>query len=132
MYKAGDGAPHAALLADNKAALRARKSELKALAGRINAAKRDMDSVKATAAAANAAAKAAGTAADAAAEAEWTTQLRGLKRDYKAAYDEMRGVQSDADYTAQLVEAATRQLVDAFAAWCAHSFRLLACLLASK
>ncbi len=81
-----------------------------------------MDEVKAAAAAAEAApAPPAGSAeADAAAEvaSQRASRLRALKREYKAAYDEMKAVQSDADYTSSLVEAATRELVEAFSAWC--------------
>jgi vacuolar-type H+-ATPase subunit E/Vma4 len=77
-----------------------------------------VDAVKASAAAL-APAAAPGADADAAAAADArAARLKALKRAYKAAFDEMKGVQSDADYTATLVEACTRELVAAFDAWC--------------
>jgi hypothetical protein len=59
----------------------------------------------------------AAAAEEAAAAQERGTRLKSLKRAYKTAYDEMKMVQSDSEYTSGLVEACTRELVAAFTAW---------------
>jgi len=107
-YKLGVGAEHASLLAHNKAALKEQRRAIKALAERINAAKLEIDALK------------AGAAPDAAGgddDADRRARLCAAKRAYKQAHEEHTFVRSDAEYTASLVETCARELVAGFEAW---------------
>jgi kinesin family protein 6/9 len=108
-YKSGPGQEATALLAHNKAAVKDAKRAAKALAERCNAAKLDIDSLK------------AGPPDEDATSAEQRkARLGAAKKVYKAAHDELTMVKSDADYASSLVEACARDLVAGFEVWFAE------------
>ena len=106
LYKSGPGQEATALLAHNKAAVKDAKRAAKALAERCNAAKLDIDSLKA-----------GPPDEDAAAAEQRKARLVAAKKVYKAAHDELTMVKSDADYASSLVEACARDLVAGFELW---------------
>ncbi|MEW5311851.1 MAG: hypothetical protein WDW38_003535 [Sanguina aurantia] len=119
-FKAGPAAAKTALLAENRARLRERKARAKELSLAINATKKELDTVKATADKLKATRLAAG-GEDAqvltSSELDALSQLKALKSSYREAFNELSSVKSEADYTAQLVEACQAEVVHDFDVW---------------
>eukprot|EP00899_Mesostigma_viride_P022312 jgi/Mesvir1/3265/Mv16400-RA.1 len=124
-YKRTLGAEIASIQAENKAALKEKKRRSKELATTINSCKRDIDNLKVQIDEKKAARDAAGGGADTPEGAEVLDEedlalllrLKEQKKEYRTAFEELKVVKSEVEYTQQLVDQSTQQLLLDFSQW---------------
>eukprot|EP00798_Chlamydomonas_sp_ICE-L_P031791 gene31791-6988_t len=121
-YKLGPGQSTAILLAENKNKLKMVRRRAKELGLNINQAKRELDGLKGKADEMKTQRLAIpvgqeGVAVMGAEEYEAVVRIKELKQEYREQFSELQMVRSEVDYTQQLCEACTKELVMGFTKW---------------
>ncbi|GAX77459.1 hypothetical protein CEUSTIGMA_g4903.t1 [Chlamydomonas eustigma] len=120
-YKSsGPGAAKAALLDDNHARLKSSKRRAKELGLSINAAKKDLDHLKALSESLRAERQAKtgeGSQVLDAEEYSALMRIKELKQQYRDQYSELQMVKSEIEYTQQLCDACAQELAMEFNQW---------------
>ncbi|EFJ44765.1 Kif9 kinesin [Volvox carteri f. nagariensis] len=119
-YKAGPGALKARLLADNRAKLKTSRTRAKELGLAVNAAKRELDSLKTREEELKrqrVQQRGEGSQVLDAEEYDILMRIKELKVSYKENFNELQIIKSEVDYTQGLVEQCNKELLLEFAEW---------------
>lgn len=121
-YKVGPGAELFKALTENKSTVKERKKKSKELANKINATKHEMDELRVRVdeiREAHSPQPNNGNSASAPGEAEIACLMRmkDLKKQYRDAYEELKMIKSEIDYTSRLVEECTMNMLSEFEKW---------------